>query len=77
MIIVLRHVLAQLRPVVVPLGPSQGMGEGFHNTHHAFPTSTRHGLRWWQIDASCYVIRALAWAGLALVPSSKESLHAS
>ena len=35
------------------------MGEGWHNNHHAFPTSARHGLRWWQVDASYYVIRAL------------------
>jgi stearoyl-CoA desaturase (delta-9 desaturase) len=41
------------------------MGEGFHNTHHAFPTSARHGLRWWQIDVSYYVIRALALVHLA------------
>jgi stearoyl-CoA desaturase (delta-9 desaturase) len=41
------------------------MGEGFHNTHHAFPTSARHGLRWWQLDVSYYVIRALALARLA------------
>jgi stearoyl-CoA desaturase (Delta-9 desaturase) len=42
-----------------------GMGEGWHNTHHAFPTSARHGLRWWQIDVSYYVVRALALLGLA------------
>jgi stearoyl-CoA desaturase (delta-9 desaturase) len=41
------------------------MGEGFHNTHHAFPTSARHGLRWWQIDVSYFVIRALALCHLA------------
>jgi stearoyl-CoA desaturase (delta-9 desaturase) len=41
------------------------LGEGWHNTHHAFPTSARHGLRWWQIDVSYYVIRALAWVRLA------------
>lgn len=35
------------------------MGEGWHNNHHAFPTSARHGLRWWQIDISYYVIRVL------------------
>ena len=40
------------------------MGEGWHNNHHAFPTSARHGLRWWQIDVSYYVIRALALVGL-------------
>ena len=41
------------------------MGEGWHNNHHAFPTSARHGLRWWQIDVSYYVIRLLALVGLA------------
>jgi stearoyl-CoA desaturase (delta-9 desaturase) len=41
------------------------MGEGWHNNHHAFPTSARHGLRWWQIDVSYYVIRALALVRLA------------
>jgi stearoyl-CoA desaturase (delta-9 desaturase) len=41
------------------------MGEGWHNTHHAFPTSARHGLRWWEIDMSYWVIRTLALLGLA------------
>lgn len=41
------------------------MGEGWHNTHHAFPTSARHGLRWWQLDMSYWVIRTLALLGLA------------
>jgi hypothetical protein len=41
------------------------LGEGFHNAHHAFPTSARHGLRWWQPDVSYYLIRLLAWLGLA------------
>jgi stearoyl-CoA desaturase (Delta-9 desaturase) len=41
------------------------LGEGWHNNHHAFPTSARHGLRWWQVDASYLVIRGLAAVGLA------------
>ncbi len=41
------------------------LGEGWHNNHHAFPTSARHGLRWWQLDLSYSVIRALALLGLA------------
>jgi len=41
------------------------LGEGWHNTHHAFPSSARHGLRWWQIDVSYWVIRTLALLGLA------------
>jgi len=31
-------------------------GEGWHNNHHAFPYSARHGLKWWQVDLSYYVI---------------------
>ncbi len=42
-----------------------GMGEGWHNTHHAFPSSARHGLRWWQVDVSYWVIRGLELIGLA------------
>jgi stearoyl-CoA desaturase (delta-9 desaturase) len=41
------------------------LGEGWHNNHHAFPTSARHGLRWWQFDVSYWVIRGLALLGLA------------
>jgi stearoyl-CoA desaturase (delta-9 desaturase) len=40
-------------------------GEGWHNNHHAFPTSAAHGLRRWEIDPSAWVIRALEKAGLA------------
>ena len=41
------------------------LGEGWHNNHHAFPTSARHGLEWWQLDISYLVIRLLALLGLA------------
>ncbi len=41
------------------------IGEGWHNNHHAFPASARHGLRWWEIDGSYLIIRALALVGLA------------
>lgn len=39
-------------------------GEGFHNNHHAFPTSARHGLEWWQPDLAWYVIRLMELTGL-------------
>jgi stearoyl-CoA desaturase (delta-9 desaturase) len=41
------------------------LGEGWHNNHHAFPTSARQGLRWWQFDSSWIIIRALERIGLA------------
>jgi len=40
------------------------LGEGWHNNHHAFPTSARHGLRWWEVDASYMVIWAMSKVGL-------------
>jgi fatty-acid desaturase len=40
-------------------------GEGWHNNHHAYQTSARHGLRWWEIDMTYGAIRALSFLGLA------------
>ena len=40
-------------------------GESWHNAHHAFPASARHGLRWWEFDASWITIRAMQVVGLA------------
>ncbi|MFS7949478.1 putative acyl-CoA desaturase [Helianthus anomalus] len=40
-------------------------GEGWHNNHHAFEYSARHGLEWWQIDICWYTIRFLEALGLA------------
>ncbi|XP_052301329.1 palmitoyl-monogalactosyldiacylglycerol delta-7 desaturase, chloroplastic-like isoform X2 [Populus trichocarpa] len=40
-------------------------GEGWHNNHHAFEYSARHGLEWWQIDMTWYVVRFLQAIGLA------------
>jgi len=40
-------------------------GEGWHNNHHAFPTSAIHGLRRWQFDPSAILIWALEKLGLA------------
>jgi stearoyl-CoA desaturase (delta-9 desaturase) len=34
-------------------------GEGWHNNHHAFPASARHGLDRFQIDLSWWVIKGL------------------
>ncbi|HEY6803383.1 MAG TPA: fatty acid desaturase [Pyrinomonadaceae bacterium] len=40
-------------------------GEGWHNNHHAHPTSARHGLRWYEIDLNWLGIRGLQFLGLA------------
>lgn len=40
-------------------------GEGWHNNHHAFEYSARHGLEWWQLDMTWYVVRLLQALGLA------------
>jgi stearoyl-CoA desaturase (Delta-9 desaturase) len=40
------------------------LGEAWHNNHHAFPTSARHGLRWWQLDPSAWLIAGLERTGL-------------
>jgi fatty-acid desaturase len=40
-------------------------GEGWHNNHHAFPTSARHGLKWYEIDLNWWGIRLLQFVGIA------------
>lgn len=40
-------------------------GEGWHNNHHAYPHSARHGLKWWEIDPTWATIRVLKLLGLA------------
>lgn len=39
-------------------------GEGWHNNHHAFPRSARHGLSWYQFDTNWMQIRLLELLGL-------------
>ena len=40
-------------------------GEGWHNNHHAHPTSARHGLAWYEVDLNWLGIRTLRALGLA------------
>jgi stearoyl-CoA desaturase (delta-9 desaturase) len=40
------------------------MGEGCHNNHHAFQSSVRQGFRWWEIDPTFYILKALSWVGV-------------
>jgi stearoyl-CoA desaturase (Delta-9 desaturase) len=53
------------------------LGESWHHNHHAFPRSATHGLRWWEIDVSGLIIRAmqrlgLAWNVVRITPERQE-----
>jgi len=41
------------------------LGEGWHNNHHRFPGTSRHGFKRSQVDFTHLVIRTLARVGLA------------
>jgi stearoyl-CoA desaturase (delta-9 desaturase) len=41
------------------------MGEGWHNNHHYYMSSTRQGIKWWEIDLTYYLLQMLAWVGIA------------
>lgn len=50
-------------------------GEGWHNTHHAFAHSARHGLEWYELDPCYYCICGLKALGLVWdirLPSEAE-----
>ncbi len=40
------------------------LGEGWHNNHHRYQSSTRNGFYWWEVDPTYYGLRMLAWTGL-------------
>lgn len=40
-------------------------GEGWHNNHHAYQISARHGMSWWEFDSTYLTIRLLEKVGLA------------
>ncbi len=40
-------------------------GEGWHNNHHAHPTSARHGLAWYELDVTWMTIWLLRQIGIA------------
>lgn len=40
------------------------MGEGWHNNHHAYPSSAKFGHQWWELDLGFRVIRTLQLLGL-------------
>jgi stearoyl-CoA desaturase (delta-9 desaturase) len=56
-------------------------GEAWHNNHHAFPTSARHGLGRWQLDPGAWLIAGLerchlAWDVIQISPVRQQSKRA-
>jgi stearoyl-CoA desaturase (delta-9 desaturase) len=41
------------------------LGEGWHNNHHFRMSSSRSGIRWWELDATYLALKLMALAGLA------------
>ncbi|MFW5968719.1 MAG: acyl-CoA desaturase, partial [Persicimonas sp.] len=39
-------------------------GEGWHNNHHHYQSSTNQGFRWYEIDITYYILKAMSWVGL-------------
>lgn len=37
------------------------LGEGWHNNHHAYQSSTRQGFRWYEVDITFYALTVLSW----------------
>jgi fatty-acid desaturase len=52
-------------------------GEGWHNNHHAFQTSARHGMRWWEFDATYIAIRVMSFLGMARKVKLPKLTHAA
>ena len=40
------------------------LGEGWHNNHHRYMSTTRQGFYWWEIDISFYLLKMLSWTGI-------------
>jgi stearoyl-CoA desaturase (delta-9 desaturase) len=64
------HNLSWLAPIA--------FGEAWHNNHHAFPTSARHGLGHRQIDPGAWLISALqhthlAWDVISISPARQQA----
>jgi len=41
------------------------LGEGWHNNHHYYMSSTRQGIKWWEIDITLYILQGLSVLGIA------------
>ena len=52
-------------------------GESWHHNNHAFPRSAQHGLRWWEVDPTAWLIAGmrrlkLAWNVVQISPERQQ-----
>ncbi len=40
------------------------LGEGWHNNHHCYMSSTRQGFYWWEYDVTYYTLKMMSWVGI-------------
>lgn len=59
---------------IVPWGILIG-GEELHNNHHAYPTSAKLSMKWYELDIGWLYIRLLELAGLARVKHTAPRPH--
>lgn len=59
---------------IIPLGFIAG-GEELHNNHHAFGTSAKLSVKWWEFDIGWAYIKILEFIGLAKVLRTIPKLH--
>ena len=54
------------------------LGESWHHNHHAFPRSAFHGLKWYELDLSGWMIKGMEKVGLAwnVIEIAPERQHA-
>lgn len=52
-------------------------GDGWHNNHHFYPRSARHGFYWWEIDCTHYLLKCFSYVGIVWnLQTPPERIHA-
>ena len=53
-------------------------GDGWHNNHHYYQRSARHGFYWWEIDLTHYILKGLSYLGVVWdLHTPPERIYAS
>jgi stearoyl-CoA desaturase (Delta-9 desaturase) len=52
-------------------------GDGWHNNHHYYQRSARHGFYWWEVDLTHYILTCLSYIGIVWdVQAPPERIYA-